>query len=143
MKRRRWKRRSSLRKRCRTRVRTSSTRPRKRNWRTRRLRSRRFSGCGNCAVITKRFASFGFRKKQPSGCFFIAAQNGDACANTYAQARAKLHNEHALIRAFLRVTLNALAFPRDAQLAFRIAFMALRLCLIAPSHEGDLRYAYP
>src|SRR5471032_1801520 len=62
-----------------------------------------------------------------------------------AHFRAKLHNEHALIRAFLRVTLNALALPRDAQLAFRIAFMALRLCLclIAPSHGGDRRYAYP
>ena len=54
---RRSKRRSARKKRCRTRVRTSSTQPRKRSWRTRRLRSRRFSGCGNCAVSTKFLAS--------------------------------------------------------------------------------------
>src|SRR5258707_11886146 len=44
--------------------------------------------------------------------------------------------------ANLRVTLNALALPRDAQSGFRIAFMALRLRLIAPL-RGDLRYAHP
>ncbi|SAL40402.1 hypothetical protein AWB69_04072 [Caballeronia udeis] len=69
-------------------------------------------------------------KKQPSGCFFYVRSERQHMRPGSTRFHTKLHNEHALIRRFLRVRLNALALPRDAQLAFRIAFMALRPRLI-------------
>jgi hypothetical protein len=47
-------------------------------------------------------------KKQPSGCFFYARSKRRCMpspdAPTLARFRAKLHNQHALIRAVLRLT---------------------------------------
>ena len=61
---------SAQKKRCRTRVRTSNTPPRKRNWRMRRLSSRRFSVCGSCAVSTELSASWRYEKAAFGLLFF-------------------------------------------------------------------------